>query len=234
MSSLISDDFSLPPRKTTDWLLDVYFTNSHLFYPWVHKESLLASYETIWSSQDNESPNTNGLPDVGIGGQNCPAQVFYCALNAILAIACEFSNIRSREKRTSSLVFYERMKGLLNIDFLDSGSLAHVQALLLVALYLQCTPYPRQCWNVVGMAYRMSVGLGLHLSQYIPELTLLEKEMRWRAWCACVQMDMYVHPDILIYFLRLLTPMRQNPQHDHGPSSHDTNSPQSPITVADR
>lgn len=67
------------------------------------------------------------------------------------------------------------MKGLLNIDFLDSGSLAHVQALLLVALCLQCTPYPRRCWNVVGMAHRISVGLGLHLSQCIPELTLLEK-----------------------------------------------------------
>lgn len=115
-----------------------------------------------------------------------------------------------------------------------AGVLAHVQAFLLVALYLQCTPYPRRCWNVVGMAHRMSVGLGLHLSQYIPELTLLEKEMRWRAWCACVQMDMYVHPDILIYCSRLLTPLRQNPQHDHGPSSHDTNSPQSPITVTDR
>lgn len=122
MSSLLSDDFSLPPRKTTDWLLDVYFTNSHLFYPWVHKESFLASYETIWCSQNNESPNTNSLPDVGIAGQNCPAQVFYCALNAILAIACEFSNIPSTEKRTSSLMFYERMKGLLNIDFLDGGS----------------------------------------------------------------------------------------------------------------
>lgn len=43
MSSLLSDDFSLPPRKTTDWILDVYFTNSHLFYPWVHKESFLVS-----------------------------------------------------------------------------------------------------------------------------------------------------------------------------------------------
>lgn len=87
-------------------------------------------------------------------------------------------------------MFYERMKSLVNIDILDSGSLAHVQALLLVATYLQCTPYPRRCWNIVGMAYRMSVGLGLHLGRHSTKLSGIEKEMRWRAWCACVHMDM--------------------------------------------
>lgn len=189
MSSLLSDDFSLPPRKIADWLLDIYFTNSHLFYPWVHKESFLASYNLMWSNRD--SCELTELPDVGIGGSNCPIPVFFCGLNAMLAIACEFSSMPSKEKRKSSMMFYERMKSLINIDILDSGSLAHIQALLLVAIYLQCTPYPRRCWNIVGMAYRMSVGLGLHLRRHSSELSGIEKEMRWRTWCACVQMDMY-------------------------------------------
>lgn len=87
-------------------------------------------------------------------------------------------------------MFYERMKGLISIDIFDSGSLAHVQALLLVAMYLQCTAYPKRCWNIVGMAYRMSIGLGLHLRRGHSDMTRLEREMRWRAWCACVHMDM--------------------------------------------
>ncbi|KAF9892311.1 hypothetical protein FE257_002088 [Aspergillus nanangensis] len=190
MSSLLSDDFSLPPRRTADWLLEIYFTNAHLFYPWVHKDSFLVSYNFMWSNKDSSA--LNDLPDVGLGGRNCAIPVFYCALNAILATACEFSNMPSKEKRTSSLMFYERMKSLINIDIIDSGSLAHVQALLLVAIYLQCTPYPRRCWNIVGMAYRMAVGLGLHLSRKSTKLSGLEKEMRWRAWCACVQMDIIV------------------------------------------
>ncbi|KAL2823559.1 fungal-specific transcription factor domain-containing protein [Aspergillus cavernicola] len=190
VSSLLSDDYSLPPRKTADWLLSIYFNSSHLFYPWVHKDSFLASYSYIWSPQDDRT--LKDLPDVGLGGRNCPTSVFYCALNAILAIACEFSNLPSQEKRTTSLMFYERMKGLVNIDIFDSGSLAHVQALLLVAMYLQCTAYPKRCWNIVGMAYRMSTGLGLHLSRHARDLTRLEREMRWRTWCACVHMDIIV------------------------------------------
>lgn len=189
MSTLLSDDFSLPPRKLADWLLEVYFTNNHLFYPWVHKESFMVTYEGLWTNQ--ESTALGDLPDVGLGGHSCPPGVFYCALNAMFAIACQFSSMPPRDKRTSSAMFYERMKSLMNIDILDSGSLAYVQALLLVAIYLQCTPHPKRCWNVIGMAHRMAVGLGLQKRRQSDDLTSLEKEIRWRAWCACVQMDMY-------------------------------------------
>lgn len=188
IATLLSDDFSLPPRRLADWLLDVYFTNNHVFYPWVHKESFMATYESIWTNKPNHA-HTN-LPDVGLGGPNCPPTVFNCALNAMFAIACEFSNMEPRDKRNSSMMFYERMKSLMNIDILDSGSLAHVQALLMVSIYLQCTAFPKRCWNVIGMAHRMAVGLGLQSRRRFNGLSALEREMRWRAWCACVQMDM--------------------------------------------
>ncbi|CAG8929589.1 unnamed protein product [Penicillium salamii] len=190
MATLISDDFSLPPRRLADRLLDVYFTNNHVFYPWVHKESFLVTYESIWTNKAI-SPETL-LPDVGIGGRNCSPGVFHCALNAMFAIACEFSDMEPRDKRNSSMMFYERMKSLMNVDILDSGSLAHVQALLMVSIYLQCTPYPKRCWNVIGMAHRIAVGLGLHNRRQFNGLSALEKEMRWRAWCACVQMDVII------------------------------------------
>ena len=190
MATLLSDDFSLPPRRLADWLLEVYFNNNHIFYPWLHKESFMVKYEALWTNKDNDT--SRSLPDVGLGGHNCPPSVFNCALNAMFAIACEFSNMDPRDKRTSSMMFYERMKSLMNIDILDSGSLAHVQALLIVAIYLQSTQYPKRCWNVIGMAHRMAVGLGLQNRRQFNDMTALEQEIRWRAWCACVQMDMYV------------------------------------------
>jgi hypothetical protein len=187
-SSLLSDDYSLPPRQTADWLLDVYFNSSHMFYPWVHKQTFLTTYNSIWAAWD--AGHLHDLPDVGVGGRDCSTAVFYCALNAMLALGCEFSDLPSQAKRSTSLMFSERMKALISIDIFDSGSLAHVQALLLVATYLQCTAYPKRCWNIVGMAYRMSIGLGLHLSRHARGLTRLEREIRWRAWCACVHLDM--------------------------------------------
>lgn len=155
----------------------------------------MTAYENIWTNQSNNPARV--LPDVGLGSQSCPPRLFHCALNAMFAIACEFSNMDPCYKRNSSMMFYERMKSSMNIDILDSGSLAHVQALLLIAIYLQCTPFPKRCWNVIGMAHRMAVGLGLQKRHQFSNLSVLEKEIRWRAWCACVQMDMYGTSKIL-------------------------------------
>ncbi|KAL2866488.1 uncharacterized protein BJX67DRAFT_372467 [Aspergillus lucknowensis] len=202
MATMLSDEFSLPLRRQADWLLDIYFANNHIFYPWVHKESFMATYESMWGNQANAAEKS--LPDVGLGGLNCPVPVFHCALNAMFAIACQFSNMEPHDKQNTSVLYYERIKSLMNIDILESGSLAHVQALLLVAIYLQCTPHSRRCWNVIGMAHRMAVGLGLQNHRQFNGLSVLEKELRWRAWCACVQMD------ILISMTMGRPPMTQN------------------------
>lgn len=187
-SLLLRGHFALPPKEACDALLQIYWDRVHIFYPWVHVESFMGRYNLLWSS--NDETDAKDLTDIGLGGCNCPTPIFYCALNAVFAVACEFSDIPPQDKTASSTTFYERMRTLLQIDILDSGSLCHVQTLLLVAQYLQCTQLPTRCWNVVGMAYRMSVGLGLHCKAASDSTNALEREMRRRIWHACLQMDL--------------------------------------------
>ncbi|QYT01574.1 Zn(2)-C6 fungal-type domain-containing protein [Trichoderma simmonsii] len=186
---LLHDQFCLPPRRVTDGLLDIYRKEAHIFHPWVHFDSFTALYRSIWSGDDLEEV-VSDLPDIGLGGSNCPTTVFYCALNAMLAEACQFSDIPPQDKRSNSTMFYERARTLLQVDLLDSGSLSHIQTLLLVAQYLQCTEFATQCWNLVGMAYRMSVAIGLHHEEKSTGLSSLEREMRRRTWHACLQMEL--------------------------------------------
>ncbi|KKP05136.1 hypothetical protein THAR02_02731 [Trichoderma harzianum] len=148
----------------------------------------MAFYRSIWSGDDLEE--VSNLPDIGLGGSNCPTTVFYCALNAMLAEACQFSDMPPQDKRSSSMMFYDRARALLQVDLLDSGSLSHIQTLLLVVQYLQCTELATQCWNLVGMAYRMSVAIGLHHEEKSAGLSSLEREMRRRTWHACLQMEL--------------------------------------------
>ncbi|KAK4068011.1 transcriptional regulator family: Fungal Specific TF [Trichoderma harzianum] len=185
---LLHDQFCLPPRRVTDALLQIYRKEAHIFHPWVHFDSFMAFYRSIWSGDDLEE--ASNLPDIGLGGSNCPETVFYCALNAMLAEACQFSDIPPQDKRSSSTMFYERARALLQVDLLDSGSLSHIQTLLLVVQYLQCTELATQCWNLVGMAYRMSVAIGLHHEEKSAGLSSLEREMRRRTWHACLQMEL--------------------------------------------
>lgn len=187
-AGLLNDQFCLPPRRVTDSLLEVYRKEAHIFHPWVHFDSFMASYRSIWSGNDLEE--VSDLPDIGLGGSNCPTTVFYCALNAMLAEACQFSDMPPQDKRSSSTMFYDRARALLQVDLLDSGSLSHIQTLLLVVQYLQCTELATQCWNLVGMAYRMSVAIGLHHEENSTGLSSLEREMRRRTWHACLQMEL--------------------------------------------
>lgn len=185
--------FALPPREIANKLLDSYFTSVHVFYPWVHSVSFREEYERLWTvpneqEQPAEQPADQNL-DIGLGGSKCTTQIFFCALNAMFAIGCQFTDFSLAEKENVSSVFFGRMEDLLS-DAFDGGSISHVQALLVAGHYLLCTQYPSRCWNIVGTACRMAVGLGLHSSKLSVPSCTVEAEIRRRVWYGCYQLDM--------------------------------------------
>lgn len=188
-SLMLQPRFSLPPRSIADKLLNLYFQSCHIFYPWIHSTSFRKEVDRLWLGQEQHPVSDPYFPDIGLGGRNCQPTVFFCALNAVFALGCEISDLPSDEKAASALVYAERMKDLLQIPILDSGSLAHVQALLLAGHHLLCTQYPTQCWNVIGLACRMALGLGLHSENRTETGITLETEIKRRVWHGCVQMD---------------------------------------------
>lgn len=187
--TMLQVQFALPPREVADRLLDLYFTSVHIFYPLTHSLSFRNEYERLWlpPQQDSDADNR---PDIGLGGGRCPRHVFFTALNAMFALGCQFSDVCPEDKEAASAMFFDRIRNLLHLDILDSGSISHVQALLLVGQYLLCTHYPTQCWNVIGLACRMAIGLGLQLDNSADDVSEAEKQIRCRVWYGCVQMDM--------------------------------------------
>ncbi|PKS13398.1 hypothetical protein jhhlp_000169 [Lomentospora prolificans] len=185
-------EFALPPRAAADKLLDLYFSSVHIFYPWMHSVSFQAEYQRLWTRDEREQERSLEKIDIGLGGGNYPRHVFFSALNAMFALGCQFSDLPSEEKRAASAMFYDRIKTLLRFDILDSGSIGQVQALLLVGQYLLGTQYPTRCWNVVGLACRMAISLGLQSASFSRDSSEVEAEIRHRVWYACLQMDMTV------------------------------------------
>lgn len=181
--------FALPPREIADKLLDSYFSSVHIFYPWMHSVSFREEYDRLWAvSNEPEQPANQNL-DIGLGGPKCSKNIFFCALNAMFAIGCQFADFSLAEKEDVSSVFFGRMKDFID-DALNGGSISHVQALLLAGHYLLCTQYPSRCWNISGTACRMAVGLGLHSSKFSGPSCTLEAEIRRRVWYGCYQLDM--------------------------------------------
>ncbi|RGP67583.1 transcription activator acu-15 [Fusarium sporotrichioides] len=189
-AALCSPDFALPPRHVADRILDLYFNSVHIFYPWTHSVSFKKRYESLWESRDYPGPETGDSGDIGLGGERCSESSFFCALNAMFALGCEFSDFPQKE--AASATFSSRMKSLLQMDILDKGDLSHVQALLLAAQFAISSEYPTRCYNIVGLACRIAVGLGLHKERHADKRSNLENEVRRRVWYGCLQMEMTI------------------------------------------
>jgi hypothetical protein len=120
-------------------------------------------------------------------------------LNVVLALGVlHDTKIRQEERDDISETFFKRAKTLLDLDALESGSVALVQVLLLMGQYLQTRDITTSCWNTVGMAIRIAQGMGLHRepeewdqggSSNYQAPDQLEEEMRRRAWAGCALLD---------------------------------------------
>jgi hypothetical protein len=115
--------------------------------------------------------------------------VFNVALNAAFALGCEGSNTATDQPEDAAADFMDRAFGLLHTDLLDDPTLSLVQTLLLVIEYLQSTQKVNKTWSLVASVCAMAQGLGLHLSHNDSQYTVLEIEMRRRAWHGCVFYD---------------------------------------------
>ena len=166
------DALVLPPRRTADHLVDLYFKYVHTLYPWLHEPSFRTAYEALWNTSSKEDD-----------------PLFYCILNLVLALGCQFSTLFESSIHSGD-TFFNRAKTLLGFSIFDVGTLQVVQALLLMGSYLQSTNRPNRCWNVLGMGIRVAQGLGLHIERKTGDV--VERETRRRAWWGCVLMDRYI------------------------------------------
>ncbi|RHZ54425.1 hypothetical protein CDV55_101687 [Aspergillus turcosus] len=173
-SSTISD-YVLPPRKTADSLMDVYWCFVFPLYPLVDSIHLRAEYSKLWTGETLDSDEN----------------MIMCTFNVIFALACQLADfIPPDEREASADAFFSRAKELLHFNLWHSGSAGLIQCLLLMAQYLQSTDSAHQCWIVTGLAIRNAQSLGLHLPHTIARLpSFQEQQLARKIWHGCVLMD---------------------------------------------
>lgn len=187
------EDSLLPPRHLADHLLECFWDRVYCLHPFFDRCSFQQAYENLWVSRSHISHEHTDL-NVGLGDRynsGPDSIVFICALNSIFALGCRFSDIPIQEREAIVHQFFLRAKRHIGLDLVDIHSIGVVQTLLIVALFMQSTPYPHRCWNSIGMACRLALGLGLHEEKLEKSKQPLEQEIHRRTWHGCVIMDMY-------------------------------------------
>ncbi|KAL4795470.1 fungal-specific transcription factor domain-containing protein [Aspergillus venezuelensis] len=181
--------FEMPPRPLVEHLLGCYFNKIHSLYPFVHRPSFMRAYNAMWAAEPEafvDPPH----PRIGLGDPSVSRSTFLCALNIILALGTQFSNLDSLTRDGAAEMFFHRCQQSLNLISLDTGDLALVQTLLLTSQYLQGGESPSRCWNIIGLACRIAQSLGMHSLQADRNRSALEVQMRRRVWHECIMLDL--------------------------------------------
>ncbi|KAJ9606738.1 hypothetical protein H2200_008747 [Cladophialophora chaetospira] len=209
--------YALPSREHADALVEVFFTWVHCLYPYLDRPDFDQKYEKIWlgskSSDGLAHPAASTSKHLNpYGGSSASAELtdkktFYCTLNIVFALSCQFDPALSPGESRSSDVFWQRAKTLIEQDFniFNEGNVSLIQALLLFGVYMQSTELSGGCWIVANVATSVAQINGLHqINQGMFNSSLNEKELdlRRRVWSGCILLDrslsmIYGRPSIM-------------------------------------
>lgn len=174
---LIQSDMALPSKQIADHLFEIYWTRSHVIFPWLDKDEFCHEYSSLWA----------GRHEMRMNGKS-----FYCILNLIFAIASTLdpaAESRSQPQLAAN-TYYNRAKKLMQRNLLDISHFQVLQTLLLAVQYLQSTKFSQQCLRTMGLAAWMAQDLGLHLPQttrWIEDAH--DRELVRKVWHGCVMLD---------------------------------------------
>jgi transcriptional regulatory protein GAL4 len=155
-----------PNRHILDTMIDSYFRLFHLSYPLIHEPTFRAQYAEV-------IPRPNGNS--------------WLVLAYVVAAIGVFTTSSSSEN--VDLALFGQAKLLLTIDFLESGNLSLLQALILSGNYIQKRNKPNSGYNYLGLAVRMAMGLGLHKEFEGWNISPLQMEIRRRVWWTLALFD---------------------------------------------
>jgi hypothetical protein len=188
----------LPPREVVSFLVSTFFqfAQANFFYihPEIFNRKLLAFYE------GSQEFGGQGLHDTRKSAE------FICLLFMVLAIGSQFADLESdsQEQPPVNVLldpsavdiskleppklspnpgwrFYEVAQSLLS-DVVASSSMTSVQACVLQGTFLLSTNARDVSYNVLGLALRMAVNMGMHRSVSTESLHPHVRELRNRLW----------------------------------------------------
>lgn len=165
MYSISLAEERLVVKTVRDSLVDSYFKTFNTFYSVLHERTFRDQYAKFDSVPESSH--------------------FHMLLRMVIAIG---SLCGSTQANSSEYCFYLSARSRLFADMLESGTVEQIQILLLMSNYLQKRDKPNTGYNLLGLAVRMAIGMGLHKESPVGKNTV-RTECRRRLWWALYLFD---------------------------------------------
>lgn len=155
----------LPSSAVTNRFVDAYFQLYNTSYPIVH--------EAVFRAEISDS------------GRMLSASVTWRIIYyMVLAIGHWLSSKGSNS--LEQCPYYAAARSRVSMELLEAGSTRTVQGFLLMGNYLQKRDRPNTGYNLIGLAHRIAVGIGLHREKSSSDDTIMFERYRqlfWTVYC---------------------------------------------------
>ncbi len=135
----------LPQRHTTTSLVKHYLENIHILYPFLSETQLFKAINVVYQGNGRDASPTD-----------------HWTTRMVLAIS--YASMSRRRGDTQYQDAVRHAAGAL--DHIESvvhpGSVAGIQAMLLLVLYAMLDPHHFSSWYLIGLASRAMVDIGIH------------------------------------------------------------------------
>lgn len=186
------------PLRVLEDLLRLFFDKVHSDFPLFNRGLFLDRFERFFISS-NDRP---GGVDRNLATDEGFAQMddgWLVCLHMMIAFGCVLRRA-TREDNLSEvgMTYRSVQQECWNVARASLGRLttmcvqSHVQALLLVSLYLHSISERNASWVLVGCAARIAIAIGLHRTELHNNFSLMEREMRKRIWCTLYGFEQFL------------------------------------------
>lgn len=169
----------LPQRPAITPLIQHYLDNVHILYPFLSETKLFAAIAAVYQENDRYAASP----------------IDHWTTRMVLAIA-----LASRSRGRGDTQYQDAVRHAAGAfehieDVVQPGSLAGIQAMLLMVIYAMLDPHHFKSWNLIGLASRAMVDIGMH--QDPPTDSRLkepDREVRRRVYASIYSLDRSVLP----------------------------------------
>ena len=158
---------SLDSGQVLNQLLETYFSVYHPSYPFVHQATFMAQYHQLVPRPSNAS--------------------WQALLYTILALGAWCLN--SEDSELEDCLYHQAISLREDETIFETANLTVVQALILLSNLGQKRNKPNTGGNLLGLATRMALSLGLHRELPAWNISLLQREIRRRVWWGLYMFD---------------------------------------------
>ncbi|KAH6971503.1 lactose regulatory protein LAC9 [Ilyonectria sp. MPI-CAGE-AT-0026] len=151
---------TLASRQVMEQLIDSYFSVYHRTYPFIHEVTFRAQFHEVLPQPQQRS--------------------WQMLLHTVLALGAWCLN--DSQSELDDGLYHRALSFGEDESMFASANLTFVQALVLLSNLSQKRNKPNTGSNLLGLATRMALSLGLHRELPHWDISLLQREMRRRVW----------------------------------------------------